>query len=71
MNYRELKHLNQSRLKKILENPRDYLEYGQDSEYIPKPHFAKGSVVDLALLEGKEEVENKEVKEEKEDGNDD
>ena len=65
MNYRELKKLNQSILKKILISPKEYLrakEKQEQGEQSIAPHFVFGSVVDIMLVGSKDEFEEKFVR---------
>lgn len=65
MEYRDIKKLNQSILKKILISPKEYLkakEKQENGEQSIAPHFVFGSVVDIMLVGSKDEFEEKFVK---------
>ena len=62
MEYRDIKKLNQSVLKKILISPLEYLrakENQEKGEQSIAPHFIFGTVVDIMLTGNKEEFEKK------------
>lgn len=65
MEYRDIKKLNQSILKKILTSPKEYLkakEKQENGEQSIAPHFVFGSVVDIMLVGSRDEFEEKFVK---------